>query len=80
MRKKPRPICPKCGSVDVKVDAKKAICNRCGLNKPRGKFFDYPSGPGGGGGYRIEPVFDPDVAKASIAPGRRELDKLWGKK
>lgn len=73
MRKRPRPICPKCGTVDVSVDAKKAICNRCGFSKPKARFFEYPQGGGGSG--RVDPVFDP--AEGKTVRSKHYLDKAW---
>src|SRR4051794_14911739 len=48
MVKRPRPICPECGSADVVVGSKTGKCNRCGEMFQTERGFNYPLSLGEG--------------------------------
>ena len=48
-KRKPRPICPSCGSVDMAVFKKHATCNRCHKACVRAAAFVHAHRPEGQG-------------------------------
>lgn len=53
-KRKPRPICPNCGSVDMVVFKKHAACNRCKKSCVRDAAFVHAHRPEGQGHHLLD--------------------------
>jgi hypothetical protein len=68
-KRKPTPICPNCGSVDMAVFKKHAVCNRCRKSCVRYAAFVHAHRPEGQGQFLSPPRWRNPI---DLLPGGRK--------